>query len=457
MFATHAAVAIENARQYEQLERATAAARGQLSLRHVLLELSAALLSTLDERQVFARIAALLKDIVDYDAMEIRLVDEAAGELYCGFATDEDVEQMQGWRAPLDDGVSGWVVRHNEAQLVNDMLTDPRGALVPGTELVPQASIIVPLNVGGKVIGVLAIDRMEGKTFDEHELEPAKLFGNLAAIAIQNARSYEQLGRTTASSRPSWTCSTSCSTSARRCSARWTRATCSRQITTMLKEIVDYDAMDIRLVDEEARELVCIYSRDTNAEEMLGFRIPLDQGVSGWVVRHNEAQLVNDMIHDPRIVQVPGTEEEEPQASIIVPLNVRGKVTGVLCLDRMGGRIFADHELEPVKLFGNLAAIAIQNARSYEEMERQAISDGLTGIHNYRHFHDTLYATVSRGERYAEIVLPADDGPRPLQGGQRHRRPPGRRRGAARGRGGAARRARASRTTWRATAARSSS
>ena len=62
-----------------------------------------------------------------------------------------------------------------------------------------------------------------------------------------------------------------------------------------------------------------------------------------------------------------------------MPLSVRGKVTGVLCLDRMDGRMFEDHELEPAMLFANLAAIAIQNARTYEEMERQAISDGLTG------------------------------------------------------------------------------
>ena len=110
------------------------------------------------------------------------------------------------------------------------------------------------------------------------------------------------------------------------------------EVTGMLKEIVDYDAMDIRLVEEESRELVCIYSRDENAEQMLSFRMSLDEGVSGWVARHNQAQLVNDMAHDPRVAQVPGTEEEEPQASIIVPLNVRGKVTGVLCLDRMDGR-----------------------------------------------------------------------------------------------------------------------
>ena len=59
----------------------------------------------------------------------------------------------------------------------------------------------MPLNVGGRVIGVLALDRMGGTTFDEHELEPAKLFANLAAIAIQNAGQYERLEQTSASAR----------------------------------------------------------------------------------------------------------------------------------------------------------------------------------------------------------------------------------------------------------------
>ena len=119
-------------------------------------------------------------------------------------------------------------------------------------------------------------------------------------------------------------------------------------------------------------------------------------------MRHDEAQLVNDMAHDPRGVHIPGTGEDVPQASIVVPLRVRGKVTGVLTLDRFDGRTFAGEDLEPVKLFANLAGIAIQNARTYEEMERQAISDGLTGIHNYRHFHESLKAEVSRAGRYGE-------------------------------------------------------
>jgi diguanylate cyclase (GGDEF)-like protein len=195
VFATHAAVAIENATQYEQLEETKAQLEAQLQLRHRLLDLSSALLSTLDQEELFAQMATALKDIVDHDGLEIRLVDEAAGELYCWYAAGAGATEAATWRSGVDEGVSGWVVRHNEAQLVNDMASDPRAALVPGTSPDRQASIIVPLNAGGKVIGVLALDRVGEWKFGSHELEPVRLFGNLAAIAINNARSYEEMQR----------------------------------------------------------------------------------------------------------------------------------------------------------------------------------------------------------------------------------------------------------------------
>ena len=403
VFATHAAVAVENARQFRELEGATTQLAGQLELRHALIDLSAALLTTLDQQELFAQIAALLKDFVDYDAMEIRLVDDQAQELYCGFTSDSgEAEQMASWRAPLDVGVSGWVLTHNEAQLVNDMLGDQRGALVPGTEWTPQASIIAPLTVAGTVMGVLALDRIGGRTFAEEELEPTRLFANLAAIGIQNARQYEEaeaasrrLERQLALRQDLLQLSTAVL-------GTLGRDTVFQEVTTMLKDMVDYDAVDIRLVDEDARELVSIYARGMDVEPAQAFRISLDEGVTGWVARHDQAQLVNDMGADPRVTQVPGTAEHERQASLVLPLTVRGTVTGVLTIDRMKGRTFEESELEVTKLFANMAAIAIQNALAYEEVERQAISDGLTGIHNHRHFHETLEAEVSRAERYDE-------------------------------------------------------
>jgi diguanylate cyclase (GGDEF)-like protein len=234
------------------------------------------------------------------------------------------------------------------------------------------------------------------------QVKALEVFAAHAAVAVENARQQEALERTGAELQGQLQLRHELLNLSTALLSTLDQDDVFALVTSMLKQMVDYDTMDIRLVDEATNELVAIYARDENADEMIEFRSSIDEGVSGWVVRHNQAQLVNDMDADPRAVFVPGTEEGEPQASIIVPLNVRGKVTGVLSVDRLHGHTFAEAELEPAKLFANMAAIAIQNARSYEEMERQAISDGLTGIHNYRHFRDTLKSTVSRGERYDE-------------------------------------------------------
>ena len=193
VFATFAAAAVESARQYEELERTTDLLEQQLKVRHELLDVSGALLSTLDHTAVFVQIADVLKMLVDYDTIDIALVDETANELVTIFAQDKWANEMLRFRQPLDQGVGGWVVRHDEPQLVNDMTHDPRGVLVPGTDLEPQASVLVPLRFMGAVIGLLAVDRLAGRTFEERELEIVQLFANLAAIAIRNARSYKEM------------------------------------------------------------------------------------------------------------------------------------------------------------------------------------------------------------------------------------------------------------------------
>jgi len=171
------------------------------------------------------------------------------------------------------------------------------------------------------------------------------------------------------------------------------------KIAAALRVLVSYDSMDISLVDEAAEDLVEVFSGEGSANETLGFRMSLTSGVSGAVTLSGRAEMVNDMLHDPRAVQVPGTEKEE-QASIVAPLQVGGRVIGVLAMSRFGGRHFVEHEFDLVKLITNLAAIAIWNSRVYGDMEERAVHDGLTGLYNHRHFYERLGQEVARSQRY---------------------------------------------------------
>ena len=319
---------------------------------------------------------------------------------------------MRSWRSPIDVGVSGWVLRHNEAQLVNDMLNDPRGALVPGTEWEPQASIIAPLTLGDTAIGVLALDRLGERTFDESELEPVTLFANLAAIAIHNARQYEEAEKASRQLEEQLALSHELLSASGAVLSSLEQTEVLEHIADTLKQIVDYDTMDVRLVDAERRQLVAIYARDEDDEqEIFDFAIPMDEGISGWVVRHNEAQLINDMAKDPRAVYIPGTEEDELQACILVPLSVGDEVIGVMTMDRLGGRTFEERELEPARLFANLAAIAIRNARQYDELETTSaqLESQLALQHELMDLSTLLLSSLDQREVFSRITTMLKD------------------------------------------------
>jgi diguanylate cyclase (GGDEF)-like protein len=265
----------------------------------------------------------------------------------------------------------------------------------------PDDALLVPLcDHSARVIGVLDLaDPADRRLPDLSLARELEVFATYAALAVESARQYEELQGAKREMELQLEVRHDLLDLSRYLLVTLDHTAVFEQIADVLKSLVDYDCIDISLVDEAQSELVTIFAQDAYADQIMAFRVPLDQGVSGWVVRHKQAQLVNDMYTDPRVVQIPGTGQE-PQASILAPLMFIDKVLGVLIIDRLGGRTFEQHELETTQLFANLAAIAIRNARSYKEMEVQASTDGLTGLNNHRHFQETLSAEVARAERY---------------------------------------------------------
>ena len=192
IFANQAAVAIENAQQYAALEVQELRLERQLQSQHDLMRVSESILSTLDEQVVFESIKDKLRLLVEYDTLAISKVDWEGRRIVTVWARDEYAQELIDNPIDIDQGLWGWAVTHDEALLCNDAHTDPRATQVPDTPVEPQASIVLPLHVMNKVIGVLTLDRLGGKTFTDEEFELVKPFANLAAIAIENASLYER-------------------------------------------------------------------------------------------------------------------------------------------------------------------------------------------------------------------------------------------------------------------------
>ena len=187
-----------------------------------------------------------------------------------------------------------------------------------------------------------------------------------------------------------------------------------QRISSELNRLVPVDALTIYRVDEVNREIVPVHARDQWADEIMAAPLRLGEGLTGWVVEHQEAANVTAAERDPRIAVVPGTPSDEPEAILCVPLVVRGRPIGALNTYRLGvGMAFSDEEFELVRRFADLAALALDNTQNRIRLLHEAQTDWLTGLHNHRVYHERLRDELERAERYGRpvslIVFDIDD------------------------------------------------
>ncbi len=98
---------------------------------------------------------------------------------------------------------------------------------------------------------------------------------------------------------------------------------------------------------------------------------------------------------------------------LVVPLVQRGAAVGYVDLHDNSRAAFSDSESEFVQILVTQAETALENARLYGELERQAITDGLTGLYNQRYFYDRLRQEFTRAQRlgtaFSLVMLDLDD------------------------------------------------
>ncbi len=130
-------------------------------------------------------------------------------------------------------------------------------------------------------------------------------------------------------------------------------------------ELLEADRGSIMLVDDDSRELVVRASR--GLDSALEFRMPLGEGIAGWVASHGEPLVLQDVISDRRFV---GTDPSVKSA-LAVPLRADGRVIGVLNISNTARkRRFNHSDLEHLSSFADMAAVAIENARLYQALRK---------------------------------------------------------------------------------------
>jgi two-component system cell cycle response regulator len=146
----------------------------------------------------------------------------------------------------------------------------------------------------------------------------------------------------------------------------------------------------VMLLTPSRDELVMAASKGLG-DVPLDLRVPVGEGLSGRVAQSGDA--VKGFVE-------PGTVAGLGRAAVIsVPLKSNGTVIGVL--DLFATDEFDDNDLATIRTFANQATVAVDNVLLHEEAQRLSITDGLTGLWNYRYFTMTVAKEIERAARFS--------------------------------------------------------
>ncbi len=159
-----------------------------------LIDISRDLASTLDLDELLDRIVNAAADITAAEAASILLYDNTARQLYFQVATNIEEPTLRGLVVPLEGSIAGWIVTEQKPLRIDDVSEDSRhfGNIEQSTGFSTKSILGIPLITKNKVVGVLeALNKKEGK-FTSGDENLLSVLGAQAAVAIENARLFQQ-------------------------------------------------------------------------------------------------------------------------------------------------------------------------------------------------------------------------------------------------------------------------
>lgn len=166
----------------------------QLERYRRLAEISRDLASTVDLNVLLNRITRAAADLSSAEAASILLFDEGKKQLYFETATNLSEPLMRGLIVPIEGSIAGWIVTNRQSIIINDTQNDPRHFPMIGkiTNVKTSSLLGVPLIAKEKVVGALEAINKKGGDFCDEDQEILLDLGAQAAVAIENARLFQQ-------------------------------------------------------------------------------------------------------------------------------------------------------------------------------------------------------------------------------------------------------------------------
>jgi GAF domain-containing protein/AmiR/NasT family two-component response regulator len=388
IFANQAAIAIENARLFSEIQ-------GRLDDLDKIHHASQVVASSLNLRQVLSEVVALAAEVAASDNVSVVLVDEAgrlSESVEKGTDVFRDIPPLHERARP--NGTARQVLITGEPFIAHQV--EPEGDHNPYLIQAGVASYVgLPLKTKRKVVGVLFVHSLMPQAFPEDRVALLMTFANQAAVAIENARLYDR------ELKQAQTLKTLLEV----------EQEVTRNITTQSKVLLDKIAHRACQMTGADCAVIYPYLAESRRYDLanvgaFGLRRELKYreklrpaegpGVSSRVLREGRMIIYDAAQDDPNLLQHNFVKREHTRAFVGIRLDAT-EPAGILFVNFRQPHLWTDDELDLIDLFANQAAIAIWNARLYGRTSEK-LEQKVAELQTVGEINQLITSTLNLGE-----------------------------------------------------------
>jgi signal transduction histidine kinase len=353
--------ATERVLAYQELEQRVAARTRELS---ALYDMTAVASESLEQGRVLERSLNKVLAVMGCETGTIHLLDETKTMLHLAASQgipSSVVASMEP--VPVEEGLAGWTIERGEPLVVPQIATGPRPLVaIPSADT--QAYLGAPMRARGRVLGVLSVVGPAGWQFSVEEVSLLSSIADEVGGVVENARLFDA-ERERRRQADTLLQAASVVTSTLELDDLLTR------ILDQLRRVVDYDSASVQLLKGEELQVIAVHGF-SDPKQALDVTFSPQERLPNWIIVHEGRSL--NLADAPALYPEFRQPTSRPIRSWLgVPLRVQERCIGMITVDREQPGGYTEEEVRLASAFADLAALALENARLYQQAEQLAV------------------------------------------------------------------------------------
>jgi signal transduction histidine kinase len=334
-----------------------------------MIEVSRTLRSAFDLQSLLQGIIQAIVELVQCERSSILLIEPESGELRFVAASGTDFDEIKDVVVPRHGSIAGAIAETGRPIATHSAQMDRRffAKVDAITGLSTDSLMGVPLEIGGRVIGVLeAVNKLDGQPFDQEDAETLLMFASQAAAAIENTRLIEeQRQRLTESMLVQEVLETL---------SRFTLVDpLLRQLLALLEGFLGYANCAILMFDQDRNALSVVAHRGYPNREITGLVQPVNaKHINGYVALSKNPCNITCEPNAARASDLSAPLQSSTRSALSVPMvcGVDVDLVGVIGIESDEPNAFSERDVRILSTIATQAAIGIRQAELFEASQR---------------------------------------------------------------------------------------